>query len=223
MIRAARSAPNLDGTRLSAPAGSRRQPVSLLSFMAMNVVAFRAESNMCSTGVFRSREGWVAGPSRWWLQPKRCRWCGLPFARATRFDQKCSEYRAHGDYSVEHGDYRLSWSERHRSGLPHAPIRSICGALDGPRWRRAEPAQSQARPIEAGVRRCATAPGSCRDWAWQPGPVPPAATTGFGALCLRRLLSGGCGAVRADDHRRFGRLGQRFDGRVPDRLATWYG
>ncbi|COW46964.1 Uncharacterised protein [Mycobacterium tuberculosis] len=76
------SAESADSTRLSAPAAPPATEVSLLSFMAMNVVAFAPRIKH----VFDRRVP-VAGGHEEWLglragspaPTETCRWCGLPF------------------------------------------------------------------------------------------------------------------------------------------------
>lgn len=99
---------------------------------------------------------------------------------------------------------------------PHTPDPlNLRGPLDGPRWRRAEPAQSR-RPGRSRPGGCAAALPPHRgrdveDWAWQQA-RPAGHDGGAGSACRGDYsLAWYGGAVRADDHRRFGRRVGRFD------------
>lgn len=98
---------------------------------------------------------------------------------------------------------------------PHTPDPlNLRGPLDGPRWRRAEPAQSR-RPGRSRPGCAAALPPhrgrDVEDWAWQQA-RPAGHDGGAGSACRGDYsLAWFGGAVRADDHRRFGRRVGRFD------------
>lgn len=107
---------------------------------------------------------------------------------------------------------------------PHTPIRSICGARSMDLAGAALSRRNRAGPADRG-RGCAAALPPHRgrdveDWAWQQA-RPAGHDGGAGSACRGDYsLAWFGGAVRADDHRRFGRRVGRSTGRVPDRLAV---
>lgn len=108
---------------------------------------------------------------------------------------------------------------------PHTPDPlNLRGPLDGPRWRRAEPAQSRrpgrSRPGGAPLRYHRTGVGMSRTGHGS-RPVPPATTVGLALLAAAitlwlglvaqfgQMITGGSADGSADS-----------TGRVPDRLAV---
>lgn len=98
---------------------------------------------------------------------------------------------------------------------PHTPIRSICGARSMDLAGAALSRRNRAGPADRG-RGCAAALPPHRgrdveDWAWQQA-RPAGHDGGAGSACRGDYsLAWFGGAVRADDHRRFGRRVGRFD------------